>query len=155
MLNKEEYMNQNYKDHVRNRVYELEQKQSLEKAIDFYAMFYIKSRDQLRMSDIRMGLTPDEYDMADVIRYMMNDSILSDMEITEDDKRTYEYHSFKNIIIVRKQFVSRMANNQVITFDQISNREYEIRFKKMFIKRSILFSLFFIFIIFSILVNFA
>ena len=154
MLNKEEYMNQNYKDHVRNRVYALEQKQSLEKAIDFYAMFYIKSREQLRMSDIRMGLTPDSYTIEDVIRYMMNDSILSDMEITEDDKRTYEYHSFKNIIIVRKQFISRMANNQVITFDQISNREYEIRFKKMFIKCSILIFLIFIFIV-AMLANFA
>ena len=153
MLNKEEYMNQNYKDHVRNRVYELEQKQSLEKAIDFYAMFYIKAQEYLRMSDIRIGLPPDEYDMADVIRYMSNDSILSDMKISEDDKRTHEHPSFKNVIIVREQFVSRMANNQVITFDQISNREYEIRFKKMFIKCSILIFLIFIFII-TILVNF-
>ena len=154
MLNKEEYMNQNYKEHVRNRVYELEQKKLLEKAIDFYAMFYIKSREQLRMTDIRMGLTPDSYTIEDVIRYMTNDSILSDMKITEDDKRTHEYHSFKNIIIVRKQFISRMANNQVITFDQISNREYEIRFKKMFIKCSILIFLIFIFIV-AMLANFA
>lgn len=146
-------MNQNYKEHVRNRVYELEQKQLLEKTIDFYAMFYIKAQEQLRMSDIRIGLPPDDYDIADVIRYMSNDSILSDMKISEDDKRNHEHPSFKNAIIVKKQFVSRMANNQVITFDQISNREYEIYFKKMFIKRSILLSLFFIFII-SILVNF-
>ena len=153
MLNKEEYMNQNYKEHVRNRVYELEQKKLLEKAIDFYAMFYIKSREQLRMTDIRIGLPPDSYTMADVIKYMSTDSILSDMKITEGDKRTHKHPSFKNVIIVRKEFVSRMANNQVITFDQISNREYEIRFKKMFITCSILFSLFFIFII-TILVNF-
>lgn len=146
-------MNQNYKEHVRNRVYALEQKQLLEKTIDFYAMFYIKAQEQLRMSDIRIGLPPDDYDIEDVIRYMSNDSILSDMKISEDDKRTHKYPSFKNVIIVKKQFISRMANNQVITFDQITNRGYEIYFKKMFIKRSILLLLFFIFII-SILVNF-
>lgn len=154
MLNKEEYMNQNYKERVRNRVYELEQKKLLEKAIDFYAMFYIKAREQLRMADKRIGLPPDSYTIADVIKYMSNDSILSDMKTTEGDKRAHKHPSFKNVIIINKKFISRMANDQVITFDQISNREYEIRFKKMFIKCSILFFLIFIFIV-AMLANFS